>query len=207
MSPVTASPDPAALAAREELEAGARAPRVLSECLAYPTDEWAKALAPKLAAGPFRGARALAAALRADGVERLRAEHFRLFGSAAACRPDLVTYLTNNDFQQARHLADLAGFYKAFGVEAPVRRPDDAAVALEFLAYLRFKRRYAAAMGWSEQAVVTGEAEADLFKTYLRPGLLKFSDALATTAGARFYRELAGACAGFAGRRWWAWWR
>lgn len=204
MSPATASPESVDPAIRAELERESVEPRLLSECLAYPTNDWAVALPERLRKAGYRK---LAGLIRSDDAGRLRAEHFRLFGSAAACRPDLATYLTANDFQQARHLADLAGFYKAFGLEAPAKRPDDAAVMLEFLAYLRFKKRYAKAMGWEEQGQVTGEAEAELMKTYLRPGLLKFSDTLATTAADGFYRELAAAFAAFAGRRWWAWWR
>jgi len=64
------------------------------------------------------------------------------------CPPFETEYLPSRDaFQRAQELADVAGFYQAFGLQPPPRcglRPDHAALELEFVAFLLEKIRTSA---------------------------------------------------------------
>ena len=99
---------------------------------------------------------ALLAAL-ADGEERgrLEAEHHRLFDGEAPCPPYEGGW-EPDPFRAVRGLADVAGFYRAFGANArgpAAERADHAGCELEFLSFLAAR---AAAL---EAAGETGEAE------------------------------------------------
>jgi mono/diheme cytochrome c family protein len=204
----TASPDRAAAAAHRslrDLAPEAAVPRLLSEALGFPDAAWLPGFAERLRASGVPRGRVLAAALLGEGAAALRDEHVRLFGSAGVCRPDLGPYLApRRDFDQMQRIAEMAGFYRAFGLGVEGRRPDDAAVVLEFLAYLRFKARYAAAMGWAEREAVTLRAERDFVRGFARPGLLGFARDLAERARGRFYPVLAASLRRAVRRPWWA---
>jgi TorA maturation chaperone TorD len=83
--------------------------------------------------------------------ETLRDQYDRVFGLIAPkeCPPyETEYYPTAETFARSQQLADLAGFYRAFGLETSQRspeRPDHLALELEFLAFLLLKRREAMA--------------------------------------------------------------
>lgn len=85
-----------------------------------------------------------ASALEALGLELsgpLDAEVKRTFdhGSSRDWPPYETEYGVDNLFQQTQELADIAGFYRAWGLSPERERPDHASVELEFLAYLAEK--------------------------------------------------------------------
>lgn len=103
-------------------------------------------------------------------VNDLAGEHNRLFGSSGTCPLDLAHFWTDNPFQQAARLADLAGFYKAFGVEVEEGfRPDALPAVLELLSWLVFKRQYAIDQGWSERADISSRALQALLAGFILP--------------------------------------
>jgi TorA maturation chaperone TorD len=94
----------------------------------------------ELPSGDLEPARAIE--ILREEPELCRQEYPRVFGLIACreCPPYETEYLPNEDtFFRMQHLADLAGFYRAFGLE-PSRehpdRPDHLAAELEFAALL-----------------------------------------------------------------------
>ena len=91
------------------------------------------------------GEKEIVAALEEAGLVQLSAEHARLFGPNGVCPPYQGLYEVD-PFRETRQLADLAGFYAAFGADAegPVHeRPDHVGCELEFLAFLELNRQAA----------------------------------------------------------------
>jgi putative dimethyl sulfoxide reductase chaperone len=105
---------------------------------------------------------------RVDPVE-LAGAHLRLFAGEVLCSACETEYAFD-PFAKSRQLADIAGFYRAFGLEvAPDRRgaPDFIATELEFVGLLLRKEAYAAARGWSEQVDVTDRAIRSFLEDHL----------------------------------------
>lgn len=178
--------------------------RVLSAGFVYPDAAWRPRFSALLAQARQAGAfpqdvlRGLEQAWTALSPEALEAEHFRLFGSGAACTLDLSHHMTPNPFQQAKRLADVAGFYKAFGVEAG-ERADSLPVLLEFSAYLEIKRAHARASGRADAEGVTRDAAVKFSREILAPGLERFSTKLERVGANDFYLRLASAAKLFLG--------
>ena len=81
-------------------------------------------------------------ALRSSRADDLEAEYQALFGGKVAVAPYEGSYELD-PVRQGRQLADVAGFYRAFGAEAhgpEAERPDHLGCELEFLAYLELRR-------------------------------------------------------------------
>ena len=83
-------------------------------------------------------------------------------------------------WRQSNELADIAGFYRAFGFDPLGERPDHAAVELEFLHVLAYKEAWATAHGDEANADVCHEAAA----AFARDHALAWLPALAARAEA-----------------------
>ncbi len=70
-------------------------------------------------------------------------------------------------FQQTRQLADLAGFYRAFGVAPSDNRPDHIAMELEFGYLLAVKEAVARAAGENDHVETCREAERAFLRDHL----------------------------------------
>lgn len=117
--------------------------------------------------------------------DRRATEHRRLFGHTVAhgCPPYEMEYGPRHVFGQAQELADLAGFYAAFGLRpaASGERVDHLACELEFTAVLTLKEAYAVASRLDEEALVAGQATA----SFLRDHLARWAPAVAALAARR----------------------
>ena len=168
--------------------------RVLSLGLAPPTSstlEEIGALAGALTARPGAPAElgALHDAAVSTPLDELVAAHERLFDGDVAVPPYEGSYELD-PFRQTRQMADVAGFYAAFGAEADgpaVERADHAGTELEFLAYLGLRRIEAAESGRDEEAERCAEIETSFITDHAGRWLPVFFAALADRAPTTFH--------------------
>lgn len=100
-------------------------------------------------------------ALAASPTDALAVEHNHLFEHSTFCSPYETEYEAD-PFAKARQLADIAGFYTAFGMSVSTLRPtlqDFLGTELEFMSFLARKEAYAAARNWRHRRQVTVDAE------------------------------------------------
>jgi TorA maturation chaperone TorD len=108
-------------------------------------------------------------------------------------------------FYRSQQLADIAGFYQAFGLETSTsfpERPDHVALELEFMSFLLMKKRLAEASADSnplaqEQARVCDQASRNFFTAHLVWWLPAFTAGLRRKAPSGFYAEVGRALAAF----------
>ncbi len=121
----------------------------------------------------------------------------RLFGHTlrgAVC-PYESEYGRRALLQQAHELADLAGFYEAFGLKTAAarrERPDHVACELEFLEFLSRKEAYALDSGDAEMLEVTRLAIGKFLRDHLGRFSRAFAASLRTADADGFYGRLAG---------------
>lgn len=134
--------------------------------------------------------------LLGDAAKAMR-EHDRIFGLVMSkdCPPYESEYCPQTfSVSRAHHLADIAGFYNAFGVEPSddqPERPDHLSLELEFMAWLIAKEQHAlttvgpdrAGPDRAEHVQVCREAQRRFFGEHLAWWVPAFTHALANKAG------------------------
>jgi TorA maturation chaperone TorD len=130
------------------------------------------------------------------GVARREAAWVRVFGLVAGkkCAPFECEWLPwKDDTHRAQHMADVAGFYCAFGISpraADARRADDLAVELEFIAFLHTKRAHLAAIALpDERAAIVEDALRSFVREHIAPWVPSFAMRLAMQCAARLAEE------------------
>ena len=137
-------------------------------------------------------------ALRA-GPDR-EAEYDRVFGVVCSreCPPYETEYhSTAEPFFRAQRLADIAGFYRAFGLEPSPHRPeppDHLALELEFMALLLLKKRLARTAASdpdaAEHAAVCAAAESRFFQDHLAWWVPAFATGLRRKGEGGYYTSV-----------------
>lgn len=135
----------------------------------------------------------------------VQADHERVFGLIAReCPPYETEYHPNSEpFFRSQQMADIAGFYRAFGLEPNLDtpdRPDHVALELEFMAFVLLKKRLALAAAdedteAAENVSVCEKAEHSFFHDHLAWWLPAFAAALRRKAGDGFYAAVGRALA------------
>ncbi len=153
---------------------------------------------PLLFEGEENGLKEAVTALGADGVtlEALQTEYRQIFGHTLSreCPPYETEYGSAHLFQQAHRLGDIAGFYRAFGLEVSEgakERLDHIAVELEFMGFLAFKEAYAFTHHGGEKATLCREAERRFLTEHLGHWAPLFAKLVGRKAPEGFYRALA----------------
>jgi len=178
--------------------------RVLAESFAYPEAGHTRRLARQYAhlapagAEPPSLARARVRARRAwEGAddEAAREEYARLFLGGALCPIRETAYGDARRIGgRAAELADIGGFYAAFGFQMSDldrQPPDHLCVELEFASLLCLKAAFGVRVGWSERGRIAGEALRKFLQDHLGRWVNAFGGE-AERAGARSpYRESA----------------
>jgi nitrate reductase assembly molybdenum cofactor insertion protein NarJ len=173
--------------------------RVLSLALDYPSEAQRRALAEAI-----RALATVASVEECKRFEKLALEgsvqdwaeqHTALFGSAGLFPLELCFHLTDNPFEQARRLGEIAGSYRAFGLDVPEgRRHDEVPLLLDFLGALELKADRAAAQGEMEKAAIASKAAAELVEGILAPGLQALLVKLRTANADGYFPPLLEAC-------------
>ncbi|HEY4682385.1 MAG TPA: molecular chaperone TorD family protein [Candidatus Acidoferrales bacterium] len=139
---------------------------------------------------------ALFAALDAES-ESIERSYRVLFGLTISelCPPCGVEYEPNADVAyRAQQMADIAGFYRAFGLEVSGKRGerlDHIVVEAEFLYLLNAKEAAALSVGRGEQAEVCRTARKRFFAEHVGWWLPGFAQLLIKASQSDFYRRCA----------------
>lgn len=152
-------------------------------------------------------------ALAAPDMPALFAQYWRVFGHTTrglvcACETE---YGDDNKFQQPQQLADISGYYLAFGLTPPVAsevRQDHVACECEFMEFLNLKQARLLGLADGDDAaeealLVTQQAERMFLRDHLAHFGRAFGSSLAventgpfySAVGEAFLRFLDGVCA------------
>lgn len=102
-------------------------------------------------------------------LEELQSEYRQTFGLAGSQCYETEIGLPH-EFRQSQEMADIAGFYQAFGFRtggAVRERPDHLAAELEFMSVLALKEALALAHGNREQAEICQDAQRKFLNDHL----------------------------------------
>ncbi|MER3422611.1 MAG: hypothetical protein C4293_04635 [Nitrospiraceae bacterium] len=126
----------------------------------------------------------------------LQAEHRRVFSNVITldCPPYETLFGNDHVFGQAHTMGDIAGFYKAFGVELSRdihERMDHLSVELEFMHFLAYKESYARCHDGAEKTQIVVDAQKKFLKEHIGRWVPLFSRMLAKKADTGFFRYMA----------------
>jgi putative dimethyl sulfoxide reductase chaperone len=130
-------------------------------------------------------------ALASSSVEELEKEYTRLFSlTVAGGVPPYETEYGHKDvFFKTQRLADIAGFYRAFGLEiSDAERVDGIGAELEFMDWLLAKEEFAGKRQNAEAAEICREAQAKFVLDHLGRWAPYFGDQVAKNTLHPFYR-------------------
>ncbi len=169
-------------------------------------------LRSEVESGGFR--KALSEALSALGCDDIAAglddlvpdgdltgDFTRLFNPSvdANCPPYETEYTGAHVFMRVQQLADVAGFYRAFGLRVAAgfhERPDHIAAELEFMHVVSLKEARALASGERAHAAVCRRAQARFLEEHLGRWLTPYRQQVSALGGG-FYARLAALAAEF----------
>ena len=103
-------------------------------------------------------------------------------------------YKAENEFQRANDLADINGFYRAFGLETNQERPDALPCFLEFMHYLIFKELYAKKSNHPDarqRITICQDAQKKFFQAHLYPDAKKIAQKILSLKRGNFYTDMA----------------
>lgn len=133
-------------------------------------------------------------------LEDLQAEHRRVFSNVITldCPPYETLFGNDHVFAQSHTMGDIAGFYKAFGVELSKdihERLDHLSVELEFMHFLAYKESYALCHDGPEKTQIVIDAQSKFVKNHIGRWVPLFSKMLAKKADSGLFRYVADLCA------------
>jgi TorA maturation chaperone TorD len=126
----------------------------------------------------------------------LQAEHRRVFSNVITldCPPYETLFGNDHVFGQAHVMGDIAGFYKAFGVELSKdihERMDHLSVELEFMHFLAYKESYARCHDGADKTQVVVDAQKKFVKDHIGRWVPLFARMLAKKADSGLFRFMA----------------
>lgn len=129
-------------------------------------------------------------------LDNLQCHYDKLFGHAVRgkCPAYEMEYGRNEIIRQAADLADLAGFYHAFGMESANganSRPDHITAECEFMSVLCSKEAHALMLDEEEKIDVSVNAERTFLKDHLAGWLPAFAHRIEEADYSTFYTSIA----------------
>ncbi|MCS7285346.1 MAG: molecular chaperone TorD family protein [Hydrogenobacter thermophilus] len=121
----------------------------------------------------------------------LEGEWNALFSTSLKAPANETAYELEKAGRKAAELADIEGFYKAFGLEvkAPVE-PDSLVAELEFMAYLVKKKVYLKEKGDAEALSIVSKAFTSFFRDHIGRWYRIFTDLLKQQTEEEYYKLL-----------------
>lgn len=124
----------------------------------------------------------------------LQGLHTALFSSGNVCPHQESDYVASHAFQITDIMADVAGFYSAFGVRISRSQrelPDFLGTELEFLHFVGWKEANALREGNRNAAVICREAQEKFLTEHLGAWVTRFRERIESCSAGRFYVLLA----------------
>ncbi|GBD22737.1 Chaperone protein TorD [bacterium HR29] len=173
----------------------------LARAFAYPSPEAVRALrqVAGVAGRVCAGTPISALATAADEVREadLRTHYIETFTHTTNpdCPAYETAYLCRDTFQQTHRMAELCGFYRAWGVQAQRSgsRPDEIGTELEFMGLLAAKEWLALHERDPEREAIAAEAQRLFFREHLGRWAPSFARRLVRCAPVGSFYALAGA--------------
>lgn len=123
-------------------------------------------------------------------VEILNNEYTRLF-HRGACPPYETSYNPERSFSKTNDLADIAGFYMAFGIKHKDEAPDHIVSELEFMGLICLKEALAVANSMTDEAEICSEARRKFLSEHLGNWVSKYSTRMRNEARLGVYPAIA----------------
>src|SRR6478609_9873375 len=126
----------------------------------------------------------------------LQSEHRRVFSNVITldCPPYETLFGNDHVFGQAHVMGDIAGFYKAFGVELSRdihERMDHLSVELEFMHFLAYKESYARCHDGADKTQIVVDAQKKFVKEHIGRWVPLFCRMLIKKADSGFFHLVA----------------
>jgi len=143
--------------------------RFLADAFLYPTEDWSRdvpLLEPILSALDLPDQ---LFSLRPIGLADLQAEHRHAFSLTGSLCYE-TEYGLPHEFRQSQEMADIAGFYRAFGFDvggAIRERPDHLSAELEFMHTLTLKEALSHESGQAQHREICIDAERKFLRDHL----------------------------------------
>lgn len=128
-------------------------------------------------------------------LDDLQSEHRRVFSNVIAldCPPYETLFGNDHVFSQSYAMGDIAGFYKAFGLELSQdihERLDHLSVELEFMHFLAYKESYARCHDGPEKTQIVVDAQKKFVKEHIGRWVPLFAGMLRKKADSGFFHIL-----------------
>lgn len=126
----------------------------------------------------------------------LQAEHRRVFSNVITldCPPYETLFGNDHVFAQSQVMGDIAGFYRAFGVELSKdihERLDHLSVEFEFMHFLAYKESYSRCHDGADKTQIVLDAQKNFVKNHIGRWVPLFCRMLVRKASSGFYRHVA----------------
>jgi TorA maturation chaperone TorD len=156
--------------------------RLLALAYSYPTSDTVDQLGETLEFAPV--AADLISPTVAKEVQQLAA----VFHSED-CPVHETAFSAKHLFQQVAHQADIAGFYRAFGVNAENDRSDHVAMELEFCYLLALKEAHARGLGESEHVAICRDGHRVFMRDHLARWAPHIAQRIVVTGAGTWYER------------------
>jgi TorA maturation chaperone TorD len=126
----------------------------------------------------------------------LQAEHRRVFSNVITldCPPYETLFGNDHVFAQSQVMGDIAGFYRAFGVELSKdihERLDHLSVEFEFMHFLAYKESYSRCHDGAEKTQIVLDAQKKFVKNHVGRWVPLFCRMLVKKASSGLYKHMA----------------